>query len=389
MDMDQQSPGSREKPGGIAAVTVPDDGQPKWLSVSLLLLILYVFLTSIDLISGSFKLMGKDLATQLFAYTSNPFSGLLTGVLATSLVQSSSTVTSLIVGLVAGGTITIEQAVPMVMGANIGTSITNTIVAMGHMTRSNEFERAFAGATVHDFFNLMAVVVFLPLEIATGFLHRLAAMLQGLLVGTEVAEFHSPLKAVIKPTADFVKDTITGLVDAKVVAAVILLAIGLAVLIFSLSFLVKLMKRLLMGQVEVLLHDYLFKHPMRGVLVGTVVTILVQSSSVTTSLTVPLLAAGIVTVETIFPFIMGANVGTTITALLASMATGDPAALTVALCHVLFNLFAISLLYPLRGVPIRAATLLGRATLKSRWWALAYILGVFFVIPLSLIAISH
>lgn len=387
--MNQQPPARSENPSPFNVAGASGDGQPKWLSVFFLVLILYIFLVSIDLISGSFKLMGKDLATQLFAYTSNPFSGLLTGLLATSLVQSSSTVTALIVGLVAGGTVTIEQAVPMVMGANIGTSITNTIVAMGHMTRSNEFERAFAGATVHDFFNLMAVAVFLPLEIATGFLHRLALVLERILIGTEVAEFHSPLKAAITPVASFVKGGLTNLFDEKVVAAVILLAMGLTMLIVSLSFLVKLMKRLLMGQVEVMLHDYLFKHPLRGILVGTVITILVQSSSVTTSLTVPLLAAGIVTVEAIFPFILGANVGTTITALLASLATGNPAALTVAICHVLFNVFGILLLYPLRSIPIGAAMMLGRLTLRSRWWALGYILGVFFIIPVVLIGLTR
>jgi sodium-dependent phosphate cotransporter len=369
--------------------TPPADSRPRWLSLSLLVLVLYVFLMSIDLISGSFKLMGKDLATQLFAYTHNPFSGLLTGLLATSMVQSSSTVTSLIVGLVAGGTVTIEQAVPMVMGANIGTSITNTIVAMGHMTRSNEFERAFAGATVHDFFNLLAVTVFLPLEIWTGFLHRLALQLERLLVGAEVAEFHSPLKAAIKPASKFIQGVVTDVVTAKVVASVILLVLGLAVLILSLSFLVRLMRRLMMGQVEVMLHNYLFKHAIRGILVGTVITILVQSSSVTTSLTVPLLAAGIVSVEAIFPFILGANVGTTITALLASMATGNASALTVALCHVLFNVFGIVLLYPLRGIPIWLALTLGRLTLKSRVWAFAYILGAFFVLPFLLILAAH
>ena len=277
----------------------------------------------------------------------------------------------------------------MVMGANVGTSITNTIVAMGHMSRSNEFERAFAGATVHDFFNLMAVGVFLPLEIATGFLHRLASLLQRFLIGAEVGEFHSPIKAAIKPASSFIKHTVVDLVEPKAVASVVLLVIGLALLILSLSFLVRLMKLLLMGQVEVLLHDYLFKHPLRGILVGTVITILVQSSSVTTSLTVPLLAAGIVRVETIFPFILGANVGTTITALLASMATGSAAALTIALCHVLFNIFGIGLLYPFRAIPIRAATMLGALTLRSRFWAFAYILGVFFIIPIVLIGFAR
>ena len=387
--MDQHTGTPRHLPGGIASIQPDDNGQRKWLGVILLAIVLYFFLTSIDLISGSFKLMGKDAATQLFAYTSNPFSGLLTGLLATSLVQSSSTTTSLIVGLVAGGTVSIEQAVPMVMGANVGTSITNTIVAMGHMSRSNEFERAFAGATVHDFFNLMAVAVFLPLEISTGFLHKLATLLQRFLIGTEVGEFHSPIKAAIKPTSSFIKHTVTDLVEPRAVAAVILLVVGLALLILSLSYLVRLMRLLLMGQVEVLLHDYLFKHPLRGILVGTAITVLVQSSSVTTSLTVPLLAAGIVRVETIFPFILGANVGTTITALLASMATGSVAALTVALCHVLFNIFGIVLLYPFRSIPIRAATMLGALTLRSRFWALAYILGVFFIIPVVLIGLSR
>jgi hypothetical protein len=145
--MDQQPVSPQDLPRQTAQ-DGPGREPPNWMSALLLVVILYFFLTSIDLISGSFKLMGKDLATQLFSYTMNPFSGLLTGILATSLVQSSSTVTSLIVGLVAGGTVTIEQAVPMVMGANIGTSITNTIVSLGHMTHKQEFQRAFAGATV-------------------------------------------------------------------------------------------------------------------------------------------------------------------------------------------------------------------------------------------------
>ena len=227
--MDEIRSTSQGEVGGIAAVGVPQDGRPKWLSVVLLVIILYVFLTSIDLISGSFKLMGKDYAAGLFAYTSNPFSGLLTGLLATSLVQSSSTVTSLIVGLVAGGTITIEQAVPMVMGANVGTSITNTIVAMGHMTRSNEFQRAFAGATVHDFFNLMAVAVFLPLEIATGFLHKPG--LNHRRASSSAPRWRSSTarsrrRSSRRRTSS--RTVVTDLVDAKMVAAVILLVIGLA-----------------------------------------------------------------------------------------------------------------------------------------------------------------
>jgi sodium-dependent phosphate cotransporter len=61
----------------------------------------------------------------------------------------------------------VDNAVPIVMGANIGTSVTNTIVALGQITNAQEFRRAFAGATVHDMFNWLTVLVLLPLEVAT------------------------------------------------------------------------------------------------------------------------------------------------------------------------------------------------------------------------------
>lgn len=371
------------------AASAPMSAGDRLLRILALAGILYVFLMSIELIGDTFKLMGDDFARDLFNYTMNPFSGLLTGILATSLVQSSSTVTSIIVSLVAAGTVGIEQAVPMVMGANIGTSITNTIVSLGHMTAKQEFQRAFAGATVHDFFNLIAVAVFLPLELATGFLHNVAIATSELLIGQGGVKFHSPLKQIVEPTVELLEGTLVSIAPNNVVAAVILLLIGLVLLIGSLRYLVKLMKSLMMGKVEVMLHRYLFKHPLRGILVGTIITILVQSSSVTTSLTIPLLAAGFVSVENIFPFVLGANVGTTITALLASMVTGSAEALTVALCHVYFNVFGIMTLYWFRRVPIACAKWLGRVAVHSPVYAIAYVLVVFFLLPVSLIWLAR
>lgn len=367
----------------------PMSSQDRLLRILALAGVLYAFLMSIELIGDTFKLMGDDFARDLFNYTLNPISGLLTGILATSLVQSSSTVTSIIVSLVAAGTVGIEQAVPMVMGANVGTSITNTIVSLGHMTSKQEFQRAFAGATVHDFFNLIAVAVFLPLELATGFLHKVAIWTSELLVGRGGLDFDSPLKQAVEPTVELLEGALVAITPNNVVAAVILLVIGLATLITSLRYLVKLMKSLMMGKVEVMLHRYLFKHPLRGIVVGTIITIAVQSSSVTTSLTIPLLAAGFVSVENIFPFVLGANVGTTITALLASMVTGSSEALTVALCHVYFNVFGILTLYWFRRVPIACSKWLGRVAVRSPLLAVAYVLLVFFLIPLTLIWITR
>ena len=140
----------------------------KWITVALLI---YLLICAVGIIGSGFKMSVGGHAKELFAFASNPFAGLVVGIVATALIQSSSTVTSIIVGLVAGG-LPVELAVPMVMGANVGTSITNTIVSLGHVRAKEEFKRAFSAATVHDFFNLLSVVIFLPLEIAFGFLEK-------------------------------------------------------------------------------------------------------------------------------------------------------------------------------------------------------------------------
>ena len=107
---------------------------------------------------------------------------MILGTLATALVQSSSTVTSVIVGMVAGG-LPVSIAVPMIMGANMGTTITNTIVSLGMARQKDVFRRAFAAATVHDFFNLLAVAILLPLELMFGLLDRLSGWLAGASAG--------------------------------------------------------------------------------------------------------------------------------------------------------------------------------------------------------------
>ena len=131
------------------------------------LVLLFVFLVGIKGMGDGFKLLGEDVLDSFFRATSNPFMGLIVGLLATTLVQSSSVSTAMIVGLVASpeNPLPIANAIPMVMGANIGTTVTNTIVSLAHMGRREEFQRAFSVATCHDFFNFIAVAVFLPLEI--------------------------------------------------------------------------------------------------------------------------------------------------------------------------------------------------------------------------------
>ena len=118
-----------------------------YLRVAVLAASLYLFLVSISLLGSSFKLIGGNFAEQLLATAQNPFLGLFIGILATSIIQSSSTVTSIAVGLAAGGALDLQTAIPIIMGSNVGTTVTNTIVAAGHINRPDDFRRAFSAAT--------------------------------------------------------------------------------------------------------------------------------------------------------------------------------------------------------------------------------------------------
>ncbi len=352
--------------------------------LGLLAALLFCFFVGLDMMSLSFKLFGKGLAEELIARTANPFVGLFIGVLATSLVQSSSTTTTMTVGLVAAGALTIDGAIPIIMGANIGTSVTNTLVSLGHVTRPEEFRRAFAGATVHDFFNWLTVLILLPLEIAFGYLEWIAGHLEHLLEGVGGIQPHNPLKMMVRPVAKWLSG-ITGSSGA------LTLLIGIVLLFFALRYLVVLLKKLASGQAEHFLHRTLFRSALTAIAGGIVVTVMVQSSSITTSVVIPLVGAGVVTLEQLFPFTIGANIGTTITAMLAALAIGEPAAVTVAFAHLMFNLTGTVVIYPLkfiRAIPLAMARWLGDLASHNRLLAAVYIGTVFFGLPLLLLFVT-
>lgn len=349
--------------------------------VLLLMLVLYTFLVSIGLLGASFKLFGKDLAKQIIEMTANPLVGLFAGILATTMVQSSSTSTSIAVGMVAGGALTIEGAVPVIMGANIGTSVTNTLVSMGHITRKEEFRRALAGATVHDFFNLIAVAIILPIEILFHPLKWFSENVATVFEGVGGMKFSSPLKLATKPV-------VAWLVEFMGENPTLCIIVALLLMSGALKFLVDLARGLVVARSERFLHRYLFGAPLTTMLFGVILTILVQSSSITTSMVVPLIGGGILTLQQIFPYMLGANIGTTVTAMLASLATGNLAAVTVAFAHLFFNLSGILLIYPIpaiRRIPMAMAAGLANLTSRSRLIAIAYVALVFYLIPLLLV----
>jgi len=368
------------------------------LKILVVLLLLYLFLTSIKLIGTSFQLLGKDFADQLIGSYSNPVLGLFTGILATSLVQSSSTVTSLIVGLAGGGVLPIEYAIPMIMGANMGTTITNTLVSLTFVTRKIDFRRAFAAATVHDFFNLLTIIVLFPLEIKFHIIQQSAVFLTGIFQGIGGVTLTSPLKLVISPVVNGFKSLLIDILSLPDVAAgIIMLILAAIIVITSLIYLVRNLRVLTASQAESTIDRYLFSNTFTAISLGVVLTVVVQSSSVTTSLIVPLVAAGVIALNRAYPFTLGANIGTTITAILASLATVsavngqavNTVGITVAFAHLVFNIYGIAIFLPLRRIPIFCATRLANLAAESKTWAVIFVVTVFYILPLSIILVTR
>lgn len=363
-----------------------------WLSVAAAV---YILITAVGVIGSGFSIATGDQADELFSFATNPIVGLMIGVAATALTQSSSTTTSVTVGLVAGG-LPLDIAVPIIMGANIGTTLTNTLVSLGMVRDKEQFRRGFAAATVHDFFNLIAVLIFLPLEMIFGILQRSATALADATSGAEAGLINmilgvlgDAISAATDPLADGIENSMSFLPDLW--QGVLMIVVAIALIMAVINFIGRQLKILMVGKAKQVLHVAIGRGPVTGIASGTVMTVMVQSSSTATALVVPLAGSGAFTLKQIYPFTVGSNIGTTITALIAAFAFDGPeatAALTAALVHLFFNLFATVLIFILpvvRNLPPRGATLLADLAAERKMYAAVWSLGVFVVVPLVLI----
>ena len=353
---------------------------------------LYLFLIGIGGIGAAFKGEFKETAAKLLEATQSPIVGLFIGILATTIVQSSSTTTSLIVGLVAAGAVDVGGAIFMVMGANVGTTVTAKIVSLGHITRKAEFRRAFAASSVHDTFNFITVAIMLPLEYSFHILERMARYMGSTFVEvTGVTKPENYLKKVTKPVIEWMGDMLNSELALLIVSVVLTFLMLFAI--------VKLLQSLVLKKLESFFDSYLFRNAAIAFVVGVCLTVMVQSSSITTSLIVPLAGAGVLRLQQIFPFTIGANIGTTVTGLLAALAAASAvtvmpgeeipkevvAGATVAFAHLLFNCAGAMIFLPfapIRNLPILVAEWLAELCLKNRFIPIAFIVLVFYIIPI-------
>jgi sodium-dependent phosphate cotransporter len=329
---------------------------------------------------------------------------------------------------------------------------------MGQMGNGSQLERAFAGATVHDLFNLLTVAVLFPLELISGYLYHLTKAMLPESVG-DGDSWDGPIKKIVSPLADrvikanknIIKDISTGkvencdayypvfciggiedykscaskceddqekLVDCgrvglitcdktvgcpaffqngatkqdDTVAGGVCFVMSLFFLLICLMGLVNVLQRGLMGMSTRVIYKATNVPGVFAIAIGAAITILVQSSSITTSVLTPLVGIGVIQLEQMFPLTLGANIGTTVTGLLASLVSDSVQALQVALCHLFFNITGIIIWYPIpfmRRIPLNGARELGKWTRRSRLVPPIYIIMVFFIAPLLLLGISE
>ncbi len=345
---------------------------------------LFVFLISLALLSQSFRLLGGEQIQNIIAATSNPFIGLFIGLLTTAIIQKSSLTTSIVVAMVSADTLSLANSIPIIIGANIGTTITAMLVSFAHITKKKEFKRATSAAVAHNLFNLFTALIFFPLEYFTHFLSDFSVTITRYIKPLSSIFFDAGLRGFIDLTVNPVHEFLFSLFNSNIV---ILLPLSLLLLFFSITVFTLSIKAILMGETWVRLQNFIFGTPLRSLTWGTILTGALQSSSLTTSVTVSLVATRKVSLKNAFPFIIGANIGTTFTALLASISQSDTA-LSIAITHLSFNILGAAVLFPfpfMRMIPFRLAQLLGKLTIKNRIISLLYVLLVFFIIPFLLI----
>ena len=361
--------------------------QPKTFTYKrlvLFILILYLFLFSLEMMSVSAQLFDTNLIRTALA---NPFVALVIGLLATAIFQSSSTTTSMLVALVGSGTITISEAIPVVMGANIGTTITAIITSVGHISGKKEFRKAVSAAFMHHNFKLLTAILLFPLEYYFHFLSDISVYITQFISADNVAKNESS-SFIYRYAIDPIVGLITGTLQVHAAVSFIL---SLAILFISIRSFIALLKSSLIGESQKNLDLYVFGGPIRAFSWGMFTTALLHSSTATTSFMVPLVATDKVSLRKAYPFIIGANIGTTFTALVAALSK-SPNAMSIALCHFLFNCIGMTIYFILpytNRIPLFLAKKIGFFIQKFKYIIFIYVVLLFFLIPFLLIALSQ
>ncbi|MDX1630154.1 MAG: Na/Pi symporter, partial [Fulvivirga sp.] len=225
-------------------------------------------------------------------------------------------------------------------------------------------------------------LILFPLEYHYGFVSNLSQEIVNLFVGSGVSasqeEYTFKLFDAIPLTAFLVSFIDNGF---------ILVILSFVLLFGSIKLLSKLISQMIIGESQDKLRKYLFHKPFRSFSWGVLLTAGMQSSSITTSLVVPFVAKNKIKIKKATPFILGANIGTTITAFIAVLFKSDTV-MSIAITHLLINLAGVLIFLPfplMHNLLVKLANAFGTITMKYRLAGLTYIIFTFFIIPFALI----
>src|SRR5215467_8603856 len=388
----EESPAVREPEKGAGSIELP--AWTKVLGWCGIAGLIYLLICAVSIISRGFAGLSSDAAHSMFDFAASPWVGLFVGVLGTVLIQSSTTTTAIAVTAVGSGALPIRGAVPIILGANVGTTVTTTLVALTFIGNRTQFRRALASSSIHDFYNWLALLIFFPIELIWHPLERVSGALTNGLYDTgwlpNPAHFnivrvatHPVVEGVTRATKPL--STTLGPLTTIVIGAVLILA--------TVRYLGELLKLLMVGRARDVLMKAVGRNPYLAMVSGMGVTVLTQSSTITTSVLVPFAGAGILTPAQIYPVTVGANLGTTFTVVFAAFAVvGQDAkiGLQAAFVHLLYNLFAIIVIYVipiLRPVPLFFAETLARIAAERKWVVAVYLITVFIALPALVIVL--
>jgi len=356
--------------------------------------LIYLLICAVSIISRGFAGLGGDAAHSLFAFAASPWVGLFVGVLGTVLIQSSTTTTAIAVTAVGAGALPIRSAIPIILGANVGTTVTTTLIAITFVGNRSEFRRALAASSIHDFYNWLSLLIFFPLELLWHPLERLSRSLTNGLYDTgwlpDPARFNF-VRVATKPVVEGVLRGTSHL--NSTLGPLVTVVIGAVLILVAVRYLGKLLKLLMVGRARDILTQAVGRNPALAMASGMGVTVVTQSSTITTSVLVPFAGAGILTPRQIYPVTVGANLGTTFTVVLAAFAVvGQDAkiGLQAAFVHLLYNAFAIIAIYViplLRPVPLFCAETFARIASERKWVIAVYLLTAYILIPALVIVL--
>ncbi|MHA2789900.1 Na/Pi symporter [Corynebacterium sp. S7] len=323
---------------------------------------------SVYMVAKGVNELGHASARSIFALAANPLVGLAVGLLVTAVVQSSSTTTALTVATVATGVIGLETAIPIILGANIGTTVTPLIVSFSYIHNKEAFRTAHSTAALHLWFNTVMVVIIFPLEAIFGVVRKI-------------------LPSIEIPSGTFTFRPFSELAQFIPIQGGWAIFVGAVLLLLSIRIIDRQLRHLLTPLAWIILGHSTHRSTLVGFGAGLVLTILIQASSATISAILPFATAKLSDARGYLSIILGANVGTTLLAVLTAYATpGDFPILAsqVALVHVAFNVvgaIAVALIRPLRQLIYKLADFSGRIAERSAFAAFSFMALFYFVIP--------